>query len=125
VPLAAACCVHVPYSRPVRRIHPCTLPHPACALKSPHPATHARTHTPAPRGGARHAARGTRHAACGTRVEHGEKEEMRGLTRKGGRAGRPLPPPATELLAPIPPYTAPDNRDPNWKLRIQVFKQVP
>ena len=38
--------------------------------------------------------------------------------------GRPLPPPATELLAPIPPYTAPDNRDPNWKLRIQVFKQI-
>ena len=37
---------------------------------------------------------------------------------------RPLPPPATELLAPIPPYTAPDNRDPNWKLRIQVFKQI-
>jgi hypothetical protein len=36
------------------------------------------------------------------------------------RCGRPLPPPATELLAPIPPQTAPDNRDPNFKLRIQA-----
>lgn len=37
---------------------------------------------------------------------------------------RPLPPPLTELLAPIPPYTAPDNRDPNFKMRVQVFKQI-
>jgi hypothetical protein len=37
---------------------------------------------------------------------------------------RPLPPPLTELLAPIPPYTAADNRDPNFKMRIQVFKQI-
>lgn len=37
---------------------------------------------------------------------------------------KPLPPPLTELLAPIAPYTAPDNRDPNFKLRIQVFKQI-
>jgi len=47
-----------------------------------------------------------------------------GLAGMPGRVGRPLPPPATELLAPIPPYTAPDNRDPNFKLRIQVFKQL-
>uniref|UniRef100_A0A7S1E9E7 Uncharacterized protein n=1 Tax=Hemiselmis andersenii TaxID=464988 RepID=A0A7S1E9E7_HEMAN len=38
--------------------------------------------------------------------------------------GQPLPPPLTELLAPIPPATAADNRDPNFKMRIQVFKQI-
>eukprot|EP00286_Rhodomonas_abbreviata_P024131 CAMPEP_0181306910 /NCGR_PEP_ID=MMETSP1101-20121128/10568_1 /TAXON_ID=46948 /ORGANISM="Rhodomonas abbreviata, Strain Caron Lab Isolate" /LENGTH=210 /DNA_ID=CAMNT_0023413031 /DNA_START=164 /DNA_END=796 /DNA_ORIENTATION=- len=37
---------------------------------------------------------------------------------------RPLPPPVTDLLAPVPPYSAPDNRDPNFKLRIQVFKKI-
>mmetsp|Transcript_1834 Transcript_1834/g.4014 ORF Transcript_1834/g.4014 Transcript_1834/m.4014 type:complete len:249 (-) Transcript_1834:107-853(-) len=38
--------------------------------------------------------------------------------------GRPIPPPATHILSTVPPYTAPDNRDPNFKLRIQVFKQI-
>jgi len=38
--------------------------------------------------------------------------------------GKPLPPPLTEILAPIPPATAADNRDPNFKMRVQVFKQI-
>ncbi|EKX52460.1 hypothetical protein GUITHDRAFT_101632 [Guillardia theta CCMP2712] len=37
---------------------------------------------------------------------------------------RPIPPPASHILSTVPPYTAADNRDPNFKLRIQVFKQI-
>mmetsp|Transcript_78496 Transcript_78496/g.211090 ORF Transcript_78496/g.211090 Transcript_78496/m.211090 type:complete len:151 (+) Transcript_78496:333-785(+) len=38
--------------------------------------------------------------------------------------GRPLAPPVTDMLAPVPPLTAVDTKDPNLKLRMQVLKQV-